>query len=64
MQTIIITILVLGIAMAGFAVRLFFVKDAEVRGGCAGKNPLLRQDGVACGVCGQVPSVEGCGDQK
>lgn len=34
------------------AVRVIFIKGAEARGGCAGKNPLLAEEGVACGLCG------------
>lgn len=64
MTTIILAIAIMGIAFAGFAVRLFFIKDSNVRGGCAGKNPLLAQEGVACGVCGQVPLTEGCGKEE
>lgn len=54
----------MGIAFAGFAVRLFFIKDSDVRGGCAGKNPLLNEEGVTCGVCGRVPLAEGCGEDE
>ncbi|HYG17047.1 MAG TPA: hypothetical protein VEC12_14915 [Bacteroidia bacterium] len=53
MATIILTLSILGIGFALFAVRLFFVKDAEVRGGCASKNPMLLKDGITCTVCGQ-----------
>ena len=64
MTTIILAVAIMGIAFAGFAVRLFFIKDADVRGGCAGKNPLLNEEGVACGVCGRVPAAEGCGEDE
>ncbi len=40
------------IAVLGMAVRVVFIKGAEARGGCAGKNPLLMDEGVACGLCG------------
>jgi hypothetical protein len=51
--------LVLGImtiALMGMAVRLFLVKDGEVRGGCAGKNPMMQEEGVACSMCGAKPT--------
>lgn len=54
MATIILALTVLGIGFALFAIRLFFVKDAEVRGGCASKNPMLLKDGITCTVCGQT----------
>lgn len=64
MTTILLAISIMGIAFAGFAVRLFFIKDSSVHGGCAGKNPLLAKEGVACGVCGQIPATEGCGEEN
>jgi len=63
MQTVLLSIAVLGIGFALFAIRLFFVKDSDVRGGCAGKNPLLSDEGVTCSVCGRVPEAEGCGKE-
>ncbi len=53
MKTILLALAVLGIGFALFAIRLFFIKDAEVRGGCASKNPLLLEDGITCTVCGK-----------
>ena len=40
------------------AVRLFLVKNGEVRGGCAGKNPMMQEEGVACTMCGAMPTEE------
>jgi hypothetical protein len=56
MATILLTLAVLGIGFGLFAIRLFFVKNAEVRGGCASKNPMLLKDGITCTVCGQQVS--------
>ncbi len=64
MKTIIIAIIFLLIAVALISVRLFFVKDGEIRGGCAGKNPLLQKEGVTCGICGKVPVAGECGDEN
>lgn len=47
------------LAVLGMAVRVIFVKGAEARGGCAGKNPMLLKEGVACGLCGAKPD-EAC----
>ncbi len=63
-KTIIIAAIFLIVAVALFSVRLIFVKNGEVRGGCAGKNPLLQEEGVACGVCGKVPVNGECGDTE
>lgn len=46
------------IAVLAMAVRLVFIKGAEARGGCAGKNPMLLDEGVACGLCGAKPGEE------
>jgi hypothetical protein len=48
----------LTIALIGMAVRLFLVKNGEVRGGCAGKNPMMQEEGVACTMCGAMPTEE------
>ncbi len=40
------------------SVRLFLVKNGEVRGGCAGKNPMMQEEGVACTMCGAMPTEE------
>jgi len=64
LKTIIIASIFLIVAIALFSVRLFFVKNGEIRGGCAGKNPLLQKEGVACGICGKVPVNGECGDEE
>lgn len=51
------------IAMLGMAIRLVFIKGAEARGGCAGKNPLLAEEGVACAMCGAKPD-EACKEDQ
>lgn len=56
MATILLALAVLGIGFGLFAIRLFFIKGAEVRGGCASKNPMLLKDGITCTVCGQTVS--------
>jgi hypothetical protein len=49
---------IMAVALIGMAVRLIFIKGAEVRGGCAGKNPMMQEEGVACTVCGAMPTQE------
>lgn len=46
------------IALGGMAVRLFLVKGGEMRGGCAGKNPMMQEEGMACSMCGAMPTEE------
>jgi len=49
---------VMAISLIGMAVRVLFIKGAEVRGGCAGKNPMMQEEGVACSMCGALPAEE------
>lgn len=61
MQFIVVLSLILAVflvAILGMAVRVIFIKGAEARGGCAGKNPMLLKEGVACGLCGAKPGEE------
>ena len=46
------------IAFIGMAIRVFLLKDGEVRGGCAGKNPMMQEEGAGCTMCGALPSEE------
>jgi rRNA maturation endonuclease Nob1 len=49
---ILAAILILGIAFAGFAVKIIFKKDGEFRGTCASNNPHLKDEIGSCPVCG------------
>ena len=51
-------LVVMSLAFIGMAVRVFLVKDGEVRGGCAGKNPRMQEEGAACTMCGAQPTEE------
>ncbi|MEN8732234.1 MAG: membrane or secreted protein [Bacteroidia bacterium] len=53
-----IILTVMSLAFIGIAVRMFLVKDGEVRGGCAGKNPMMQEEGAACTMCGALPTEE------
>lgn len=47
---------VMAIALVGMAVRMFLIKGSTMRGGCAGKNPMMQEEGVACSMCGAMPT--------
>ena len=53
---------IMAIAIIGIAIRVIFVKDGEVRGGCAGKNPMMQEEGTACTMCGAMPTEECLGE--
>ncbi|WP_353778775.1 membrane or secreted protein [Winogradskyella sp. 3972H.M.0a.05] len=55
MKLVILTLVLLGIAVAGIAIKLWAKKDGEFAGTCASQNPMLNQSGEACGFCGKTP---------
>jgi len=55
MQLLLITLLLLGIAIAGIAIKIWVKKDGKFAGTCASQNPMLNKDGEACGFCGKTP---------
>lgn len=55
MGILIITLLLLLIAFAGIAIKLWAKKDGEFAGTCASQSPFLNKEGEACGFCGKTP---------
>jgi rRNA maturation endonuclease Nob1 len=55
MELILITIGLLGLAFAGIAIKILIKKDGKFAGTCASNNPLINEDGAACGLCGATP---------
>lgn len=55
MWTAIIAILLLAVGFAGIAIKIWAKKDGEFAGTCASNNPMLQEEGAACGVCGARP---------
>ncbi len=55
MQLLIITLILLGLAIAGIAIKIWAKKDGKFAGTCASQNPYLNKDGEACGFCGKSP---------
>ena len=48
MILLLITLAILGIAVAGICIKLWAKKDGEFAGTCASQNPMLNKDGEAC----------------
>jgi len=57
MKLILLSILLLGLAFAGIAIKIWAKKDGEFDGTCAGKNVKMKEKGITCG-CGNE---DGCG---
>jgi len=55
MKLLLITIVLLGLAIAGIAIKIWAKKDGEFSGTCASQNPMLNKDGESCGFCGKTP---------
>lgn len=55
MKLLLISIVLLGLAFAGIAIKIWAKKDGEFAGTCASQNPMLNKNGEACGYCGKTP---------
>ncbi|MBT4775010.1 MAG: membrane or secreted protein [Crocinitomicaceae bacterium] len=55
MKLALLSIGLLGLAVAGIAIKIWAKKGGEFAGTCASNNPLLQEDGASCGVCGARP---------
>ena len=58
MEKILLAIVFIGLAIAGFAVKIIFKKDGEFAGTCASNNPYLKNEIGECSVCGKKPEEE------
>lgn len=45
----------LGLGIAGIAIKIILKKDGEFAGTCASKNPVLNEEGEPCSFCGALP---------
>ncbi len=55
-QLVLVSIVMLALAFAGIAIKILVKKDGKFAGTCASNNPMLQEDGVACGACGARPT--------
>lgn len=55
MGLFIITTILLVLAVAGIAIKIWAKKDGKFAGTCASQNPFLNKEGEACGFCGKTP---------
>src|SRR5690606_7632239 len=55
MKLLFITLILLGLAIAGIAIKLWAKKDGKFAGTCASQNPMLNKEGESCGFCGKTP---------
>ncbi|MFT4679113.1 MAG: hypothetical protein ACI84C_002293 [Flavobacteriales bacterium] len=55
MKTALLAIGLLALGIAGIAIKILVKKDGEFAGTCASNNPMLKDAGGSCGVCGARP---------
>ena len=55
MELFIITFILLSIAFAGIAIKIWAKKDGEFAGPCASQSPFLNKKGESCSLCGAKP---------
>ena len=55
MEIFIISIILLGLAFAGIAIKILVKKNGKFAGTCASQNPELNTSGEPCGFCGKPP---------
>lgn len=63
MKLLIISIILLGLAFAGIAIKIWGKKEGKFAGTCASQNPYLNKSGEPCSFCGKMPEeMENCSD--
>ena len=55
LKLILITIVLLALAMAGIAIKIWGKKDGKFAGTCASQSPFLNKEGESCSFCGALP---------
>lgn len=60
MELFLITFLLLGIAFAGIAIKIWAKKGGEFSGTCASQSPFLNNENETCSYCGKLPSEQNC----
>ncbi len=55
MATILLSILLISLAVAGIAIRILLKKNGQFSGTCSSNNPLLQNERGVCSICGAKP---------
>lgn len=55
MEIFLLTFGLLALGFAGIAIKIWAKKDGKFAGTCASNNPVLQEQGAACGLCGAKP---------
>lgn len=57
-------VVLLGLAFAGIAIKIWAKKGGEFAGTCASNNPLVTEKGASCGLCGAKPDEQCLNPEK
>jgi hypothetical protein len=60
MEIFLISVLLIGVAFSGIAIKLIFKKNGEFSGTCASQSPFLNKSDEPCGICGKIPTSSVC----
>lgn len=55
MKMFLLALLLIGLAFAGIAIKIWAKKDGKFAGTCASNSPFLNKEGEPCGFCGATP---------
>ncbi len=64
MEIFLISIMLVGIAFSGIAIKLIFKKNGEFSGTCASQSPFLQNPDEPCGICGKIPTSSECANDS
>jgi|TARA_B110000444_G_C18760929_1_gene557548 hypothetical protein len=54
-KVVLLSIGLLALGFAGIAIKILVKKNGEFAGTCASNNPILKEEGGGCGLCGAQP---------
>ena len=63
MKLALVAIVLLALAVAGFAIKILVKKNGQFAGTCASNNPMVNTEGEACGFCGAKPEEKCKGEE-
>ena len=55
MEIVLLSVVLIGLAFAGIAIKILVKKDGEFAGTCASNSPFLNKEGENCSFCGAMP---------
>lgn len=60
MELFLISVVLVGLAFGGLAIKIWATKNGRFSGTCASESPFLNKVGQSCGFCGKRPDQTEC----